>query len=174
MAVISLCQKIDFPIILGKLDLSAIDSSTKPKPSTKEKCCYCGNNLHITGITKDHLIPKIKGGNSLKINLKLCCTLCNTAKGSKYAEEFLYHFILKYRNRKGEKSSKYRHISNFKKMLKNTLYVIAYIRGHGDKLFNDESYYQLYKETRTEFNYFINYLNSKEKKKLTTPNNNIS
>lgn len=64
-----------------------------------EFCCYCGigmDNLS-KGVTytKDHLVPKCKGGNKSKENKKPCCSTCNTEKGSRN----LYQYVLYLKNR---------------------------------------------------------------------------
>lgn len=40
-------------------------------------------------ITKDHIIPKIKGGNKLKNNVVWCCVLCNQLKSSMSYRDFV-------------------------------------------------------------------------------------
>ncbi len=137
------------PIILGKIDLGIVNE----KMFKAEKCCYCGNSLRLNyEITKDHLIPKSRGGTNNSLNIKKCCPACNLAKGSKYPEEFLIDFALKYSTKKGTIRYKYSHIKSYKKTLKNILYIVQYVRGHGTKLFNTESDFDLYVYFRKDYN----------------------
>ena len=46
------------------------------------ECAYCGEHLTIDTATLDHIIPKFKGGHSVKSNLCCCCSHCNREKGS--------------------------------------------------------------------------------------------
>ena len=54
------------------------------------KCWYCERVWDFyTRKTKDHLIPKSRGGNNENINLRACCTECNTFKGRSTPEGFV-------------------------------------------------------------------------------------
>lgn len=48
-------------------------------------CFYCG--YHAT--TKDHIVPKSKGGKGLHNNTVPCCKLCNSTKSNLSQEEFI-------------------------------------------------------------------------------------
>jgi len=50
-------------------------------------CQYCGEKLSLENATIDHFIPKSKGGNDFKDNLKTCCFMCNSIKSGKTYEE---------------------------------------------------------------------------------------
>jgi len=50
----------------------------------ENRCGYCG----IEANTLDHIIPKVNGGLSEKINLLPCCGVCNAKKGSKPVEDW--------------------------------------------------------------------------------------
>jgi len=58
-----------------------------------EFCCYCGVNMdHLPkGVTytKDHLVPKCKGGNDSIENKKACCSNCNSEKGSRTIGQYI-------------------------------------------------------------------------------------
>lgn len=41
------------------------------------KCFYCGQKLHLTEATLDHVIPQSMGGNNSEDNLVLCCKAIN-------------------------------------------------------------------------------------------------
>lgn len=47
-------------------------------------CYYCGK----TANTKDHVIPKSRGGLNTKDNIVPACEHCNNMKGSRTEEEF--------------------------------------------------------------------------------------
>lgn len=50
-----------------------------------EFCYYCG----AIAKTKDHLIPRAKGGTSRKDNLVPACAICNNYKGANSVEDFI-------------------------------------------------------------------------------------
>lgn len=64
-------------------------------------CCYCGSEAWLEGIecgvnrekwneaTKEHLIPRSKGGTYGKYNLVMACNSCNNARGDMSHEEFV-------------------------------------------------------------------------------------
>jgi len=59
-------------------------------PLDKSYCCYCGKFLPYTSFdfTKEHLIPKSKGGNNLLIIKKPCCKNCNSWRGNQSLQTF--------------------------------------------------------------------------------------
>lgn len=66
-----------------------------PKPKRKTKpCFFCGLDVLITKITKDHLLPKSRGGGG-GANLVGCCQPCNSDKGSLTLEE--YRLVIAFR-----------------------------------------------------------------------------
>lgn len=58
------------------------------------QCSYCGCSLNADNKTKDHVIPKVKGGSNAKSNLKDCCIRCNQNKRSLSLEQFRFKFFL--------------------------------------------------------------------------------
>ena len=50
-------------------------------------CQYCGEEVNQQNATLDHYVPKSKGGNNSKENLKTCCLLCNGIKSGKTYED---------------------------------------------------------------------------------------
>lgn len=53
-------------------------------------CAYCDLPFPITAMTKDHIVPKIKGGTDDPQNIALACQGCNTFKsGWESLEEVL-------------------------------------------------------------------------------------
>jgi 5-methylcytosine-specific restriction endonuclease McrA len=43
-------------------------------------CAYCRAPLGVREATLDHVVPKAKGGLTVKQNLVACCLQCNAAK----------------------------------------------------------------------------------------------
>jgi hypothetical protein len=50
-------------------------------------CQYCGEKVSQQNATLDHFIPKSKGGDDSKDNLRTCCLVCNGIKSGKTYEE---------------------------------------------------------------------------------------
>lgn len=57
-------------------------------------CYYCGMDLHHRGLTpwsdrtRDHKIPRSRGGTDDPTNLVLACRSCNSEKGTRTPEEW--------------------------------------------------------------------------------------
>ena len=47
-------------------------------------CVYCKKEVKYSLATKDHVIPKSKGGSNYDANIVLSCKRCNNKKGSKF------------------------------------------------------------------------------------------
>ena len=56
------------------------------------KCRYCGTPLTIETATKDHVIPRSRGGSDWPSNLVPACRLCNSKKSNKPLQQFLAHW----------------------------------------------------------------------------------
>jgi 5-methylcytosine-specific restriction endonuclease McrA len=51
-------------------------------------CAYCGNHFPNTGqLSRDHIVPRSKGGVDDWMNVVSACKRCNTRKGSKSLKE---------------------------------------------------------------------------------------
>ena len=50
-------------------------------------CLYCGQKFRATGLTRDHIIPRSKGGKNIWTNCATACTRCNCFKADKTPEE---------------------------------------------------------------------------------------
>lgn len=73
-------------------------------------CAYCGRQLHRHLLTRDHIVPRSRGGKNTWTNCVTACRGCNQSKGSKPVDQFrplMYvpympcrfeHFILSGRN----------------------------------------------------------------------------
>lgn len=53
------------------------------------KCRYCGS---VKDITKDHIIPKSRGGKNWISNMQPLCRYCNYLKSDKTEQELFYIF----------------------------------------------------------------------------------
>jgi len=53
----------------------------------KERCAYCNCKLTLRSCTKDHVIPKSKGGKDVLTNVVACCKSCNAAKADRTLHE---------------------------------------------------------------------------------------
>lgn len=103
----------------------------------QEFCCYCGINMKNLpeGVTytKDHLVPKCKGGNDSIENKKPCCSDCNSEKGSRNLKQYLLFLNKEYNKLK-------QHELNYSQALKSLIYKIEI------KIFNAE-YWLYYTKT---------------------------
>lgn len=50
-------------------------------------CMYCGETYQESLLTRDHIVPRSKGGQDQWTNVVSACRRCNTAKGSRTPEE---------------------------------------------------------------------------------------
>lgn len=50
-------------------------------------CAYCGEKFPESTLTKEHIIPQSRGGDSGWMNLVTACLSCNTRKSNKTPEE---------------------------------------------------------------------------------------
>jgi len=48
------------------------------------KCAYCRQPLAIRKATLDHVVPKVKGGLTVKENLVAACLACNVSKSAQH------------------------------------------------------------------------------------------
>lgn len=55
---------------------------------TKGHCGYCGVFVPKDESTRDHIIPKAKGGETKASNLLMCCRECNQRKSDLDVETF--------------------------------------------------------------------------------------
>jgi len=102
-------------------------------------CYYCGHLLERGNPryrpTKDHIIPKIKGGTDRVINLVDSCAGCNSLKGSLLPSEFLD--FLTERTNKGY-GHNFATVDDLMVILPNVKKVISErVEVHGIKLFRE-------------------------------------
>ncbi len=50
-------------------------------------CAYCGRLFSFDNLTRDHIMPKSRGGLDVWTNIVSCCSKCNRFKGNKTPEE---------------------------------------------------------------------------------------
>lgn len=51
-------------------------------------CTYCGDQLEVSQVTVDHLIPETRGGEDSVENLVVACAPCNKDKANFTYEEY--------------------------------------------------------------------------------------
>ncbi len=100
-------------------------------PTDSVYCCYCEKNC-LANYSKDHLVPKVKGGKNIIHNKRPCCHTCNGEKGYSYLEEYLAYL------------SKKEPTDEIKVKIAKVKYWIVYVRSAGQKLFKDDDSYQCY------------------------------
>lgn len=49
----------------------------------KERCAYCNCKLTLRSCTKDHVVPRSKGGPDSLVNVVACCSSCNAKKADR-------------------------------------------------------------------------------------------
>lgn len=68
---------------------SSDDVAEEAKPKRRRikrgKCCYCEINLNSDNYSKEHVIPKHKGGTIIKP----CCKECNFEKGGMMLSSYI-------------------------------------------------------------------------------------
>lgn len=70
--------------------------SRRMTPQLGKPCPYCGVTMNRDkgwnspdAPSRDHKIPRSRGGNNLPNNIVICCRSCNEDKGSLDAEEYM-------------------------------------------------------------------------------------
>ncbi len=53
----------------------------------KNLCLYCGNEFHVTDLSRDHVIPISRGGRDKWTNVVSSCRRCNNRKADRTPEE---------------------------------------------------------------------------------------
>lgn len=60
-------------------------------------CAYCGQKYPRRLLTRDHIVPRCRGGADTWENCVASCSACNSAKGAKSVEEFRPLVFVPYR-----------------------------------------------------------------------------
>ena len=68
----------------------------KTERRRRQKCVYCG--ITTIKLTRDHVIPKSKGGTNAPENMVWACLACNLSKAARTPEEWASD-VLAYRQR---------------------------------------------------------------------------
>ena len=53
------------------------------------RCTYCAEPMRAALATADHVMPKSRGGATVRENIKAACEACNVAKSNMSAAQFL-------------------------------------------------------------------------------------
>lgn len=53
----------------------------------RHMCAYCGHIFGDSKLTRDHIIPRSKGGEDTWLNCVTCCSKCNAKKDDKTLEQ---------------------------------------------------------------------------------------
>jgi 5-methylcytosine-specific restriction endonuclease McrA len=70
-------------------------------PESNKFCCYCEKPLDRYSVTRDHLLPKSKGGKGVNYdheNIRPCCVACNSEKSSLLLREYIGKLNIKFAN----------------------------------------------------------------------------
>ncbi len=51
------------------------------------RCMYCGNQFFDSGLSRDHVVPKVQGGLDSWTNVVAACIRCNHHKGGRTPEQ---------------------------------------------------------------------------------------
>jgi hypothetical protein len=54
----------------------------------RHTCAYCGNSFSHQELSRDHVLPKAKGGKDTWMNCVTACKSCNQEKGDKLVHDF--------------------------------------------------------------------------------------
>lgn len=90
------CDWIAYELGLSIDTVQRIHASAKPllrqsrrevkAPAGDRECAYCGTRHELT---RDHIIPRSRGGTDDPSNLVWACRNCNAAKGNRTPQEWL-------------------------------------------------------------------------------------
>lgn len=69
------------------------------------RCRYCGEQLHATTATLDHVIPVSGGGTNDAENLASACLVCNSIKSGRTIEEAAPQILVAVQRRRSGESS---------------------------------------------------------------------
>lgn len=86
-------EKLWIPILEGEVLHMAKRGHTQRQWEAKFfqcacACVYCGSPLTLKQATKDHFLPRLRGGSDAIENIGPVCWPCNQKKGNQTADEF--------------------------------------------------------------------------------------
>ncbi|HLX81915.1 MAG TPA: HNH endonuclease signature motif containing protein [Burkholderiales bacterium] len=101
----------EVPIVIEQLAVrisAPTDSDYFSSPEKRQEiferdkwtCQYCGEKIAPDNSTLDHFVPRSKGGDNSKENLKVACLMCNSVKSGRSYEEAAPRLIDSIRERK--------------------------------------------------------------------------
>lgn len=110
----SIPQEKDIILLVGYSSDDIITTENKKKSIVKKlatdgdellsnKCCYCGERLKRSTFSREHIIPKSKGGKIVKP----CCIRCNGEKGDMFLSQFIPFLIQKQHTSEGVEYNRY-------------------------------------------------------------------
>lgn len=67
---------------------AAAPAQTQEQPAVVTQCVWCGCGLAAGYVTREHVVPKSRGGRG-PLNIAPACRRCNGLKGDKDAREFI-------------------------------------------------------------------------------------
>lgn len=73
------------------------DDNTMLFKRDRQICGYCGQKFARHDLTRDHIVPRCRGGRDEWTNCTTACRNCNQAKGAKSVEEFRPLLYVPYR-----------------------------------------------------------------------------
>lgn len=76
-------------VILGRLDPHVSHEFRFYEWNVLTVCAYCNTKLSKRSVTRDHVIPRSRGGTNAPDNLVPCCQDCNSRKSNKPLWKFL-------------------------------------------------------------------------------------
>lgn len=53
----------------------------------RDTCMYCGKRFSVRALTRDHVLPRSRGGEDTWTNVTTACLACNGRKGNRTPEE---------------------------------------------------------------------------------------
>ena len=86
-------HRTDIPIRSDHLKPPSKDINHTLFGQQEGKCNGCGHSFPFQNFTRDHIIPKAKGGPDTDENLQLLCGRCNSIKGNRTMEYLIAKLI---------------------------------------------------------------------------------
>ena len=86
-------HRTDIPIRSEHLKPPSKDINHTLFGQQEGKCNGCGHSFPFQNFTRDHIVPKAKGGSDTDENLQLLCGRCNSIKGDRIMEYLIAKLI---------------------------------------------------------------------------------
>ena len=90
-------SKIEIPAIIATQGQSRVNLAAQVPPLSRtndklfardcKMCAYCGDVLPHKALTREHIIPRSRGGRDEWMNVVAACLKCNGRKGARTPEE---------------------------------------------------------------------------------------